>query len=311
MADTLVEQMFENRNQSEQGRIVKTLEMLTIVDTGTVLGINAAGRATVASNKAVGGQQVIYHDIEVIGIGNPRGGFMVDGTGATCLIFVPRSSVPNVGDQKIAWDALPFDSRGAKALPITNCTQLTTTALFDSSGDFHLFTENYAFDFSPKLVKYSQDGLVAYVDNTTKLYMRRKMSESGEIVYVVDDVGIQKTYTASDKKLQCTQTITDTSVDFAVGTGTPTQDAETGELTFPKNFRLSLANGTCTLSQVDDQDTSLFSIAIDDTGALTISAAKDISISSDKDVNVSCANANVTATTKVTLSGANGVVEIT
>lgn len=270
--------------QSEQEFITNVIGSLALIDTGIIQSIDNKGRATISANRALAGEQVVYRDVEIIGIGNAYGGLTIDGTGASCLIFVPRTTVRNVRDQEISWDAPAYSKNGVKALPITNAEGLGIDVHFDPEGGLHIVTkDHYLIDLTPKQVRYTQDGFVISINDTNNIYLRRRNEESGEFIYTLTDAGSTEEFTSLDKTLHYKKSITDTQVQLEVGMGTPSAGSEEDEWgnkipVYPNTYKLSFIGGQCNITHVDDQGEALTTVTIGVDGGLTVSTPADVSL---------------------------------
>lgn len=284
MTNETVDKLFETEFTSRQKLTSEAVDMLTLIDTGIILSVDVNGRAKVASNKALGSHRVIYENVEVIGIGNNKGGFIVDGVNCTCLILAPRTPVEDVSDQKISLRAPAYDKRGVKALPITNGYSTDMRVLIDDAGDFHItLMDKYHLDFTHEKIIYQDAGWGISLGTAGELFVNRKTTESGLFEYSLSDAGLIKSYTGKNKDFVIKAKITDTSAELEVGMGTPSEGSEEDDWgnklpVYPNTYKLSFTGGQCSISHVDDQGEELTTITIGVDGGLTVSTPADVSL---------------------------------
>lgn len=259
---------------------------------------------------------------------------MVDGVNCSCLVLVPRTPTPDIDTQKIAFNSPLYDKRGMKALPITNCYNSQIRVSIDSSGSFHILSKDiYDITFQEDNFSYTDGTWVVSLGAAGKLYIRRQDTEtaSGAYEYALDSSGFTESYTSVDEKLYWEKAVTDTGVAFTVSMGTPSDGSETDEWdepikVRPNNYKLSFAEGACTLAHTDTDGKELTTVTIGTDGsisistpagislstddALSITTSADVEVSADGDVTVTGNNVSVTAKTKATINGPNGSVEI-
>jgi len=319
MASEAIERYLPTLLQSEQDRIVDTVGMLTILDTGVVKEVDNLGRATVISNRIIAGRAVVYDNVEVIGLGNKAAGFFADATGCSCLILVPRSSVPDINSGIVDWNTPVYSKNGVKALPITNTYSANMRVGFTSEGTFSISTDNYLVTMDEANVKYTTEGLVLSINDDKELYLYRRTSASGPYEYKLSDQGIDSQFTSADSSLQVQQHINsiqdNNQVVLQVGMGTPTEGSETDRWgnkipIYPNTFKIQFTQGKCIISHTDGNETTYNKIEIGTDGTLSITTPADVSVATEGNVSVQ-ASKDATVTAKsITLTGTNGKVEI-
>lgn len=259
-------------------QFVDNMEMLSIIDVGTIKSINAAGRATVQSSRIIGTGPVIFTDVEVIGIGNSHGGFIADGTGNACLILVPRANMPDVSSLQVNWSSLPFSKDGVKALPITNGASCDVTTGFTSEGTLYISTKGYNIAFSTDLVSFTKEGFSATLKvSSSSLQLFRHTNNSGTLLYTIDDEGIYFSMVNKDGDSKYVfQLSDDGSLNISHVQPGSSQDTVLNEFKVAKD-------GTMTISLKKD-------LKIETEGDMQLVSKGDMSISADKGLKLKAQN---------------------
>lgn len=191
-------EFLENMLRGPNDEIIDRLSMTCIVDLGIIESIDVNGRATVKSFRMVGDQQVVFSDVEVIGIGNLYGGITAYGGGGVCLILAPKTCMPVLSDGKINTSAVPFSKDGIKALPITNCQGLNTLVQFAADGSFIIQNDESTITISKDLISVTTDaGFVGSLSTGTDLLLSRRTAVSGIYQYTLTDNGEVKSFVNS------------------------------------------------------------------------------------------------------------------
>lgn len=250
----------ESLFRTENDQFADNLSMLYIIDVGTIVSIDANNRATVNTSRMIGGSIAQLKDIEVIGLGNNNGAFMVDGNNCACLILAPRTCMPNVRNTKINLTANPYDKGGIKALPISNGASMAVRATFTSEGSLTIVTDGYMVCFEKERIACTGvNGFTISLDDEGELYFYRKTEQSGELSYKIDDTGIIGSFTNSEN----------TSIyDYSL--------LNTGVLTL-----------THKQPQAGQDPIILNQVSVNDDGSLSITASDKIKITIDADGNIS------------------------
>lgn len=176
-------------------QFVDTLNMLMIIDLGIIESIDVNGRATVTLSKIRNGSPVQLKDIEVIGFGNNNGAFTVDGAGCPCLLFAPRTTMPNLKDAKVDWAAPAYSKGGIKALPISNGRDLLVNACFSSDGSLNISSDNYLLNFGKDLISLIEKiGLSVQITPTGDIQLYRRTEQSGIFRFTLSDSGISSSF---------------------------------------------------------------------------------------------------------------------
>lgn len=183
-------------------QFVDTLNMLMVIDLGIIESIDVNGRATVTLSKIRNGSPVQLKDIEVIGFGNNNGAFTVDGAGCPCLLFAPRTTMPNLKDAKVDWSAPAYSKGGIKALPISNGRDLLVNACFSSDGSLNISSDNYLLNFGKDLISFIEKiGLSVQITPAGDIQLYRRTEQSGIFRFTLSDSGISSSFKNSQGQL--------------------------------------------------------------------------------------------------------------
>ena len=284
-------EFLENMLRGPNDEIIDRLSMTCIVDLGIIESIDVNGRATVKSFRMVGDQQVVFSDVEVIGIGNLYGGITAYGGGGVCLILAPKTCMPVLSDGKINTSAVPFSKDGIKALPITNCQGLNTLVQFAADGSFIIQNDESTITISKDLVSISTDsGFVGSLSMGTDLLLSRRTAVSGIYQYTLTDNGEVKSFVNSAGDSQYIfQLLDDGSYTITHNKLVPNQDPEV-------------------LNQIQIKKNGATTITLPSEASLSIDADGNISVSTKGNISVSASGAN--SSVSVNASGNNSAVTI-
>lgn len=276
MASNTDIEYYKSLFQSPVDAVIDVLEMLILVDIGIIQNIDANGRASVLTTKISNGVPFVLTDIEVIGIGNQHGAFTVDGGGCTCLLFAPRTNIPDLKSTDIDITTPAFSNVGVKALPISNGRDLTVNACFNAEGTLTISTDKYQLCFAEDSVRYTSKGLCIKIDENNTLYLYRRNTDSGTFSLTLDDEGVVTEFTNKDNTSKYTFTLSDDGLleISHIKPGTE-EDTELNRIAIDKDGALSLS--------VADK----FTISIDKDGILQFETEGDIIISSKGDISMS------------------------
>ena len=285
---------FETLFRTPADQFIDTLDMLLLVDVGIIVEVDVNGRATVSLSKVKDGTSILLQDIEVISFGNNNGGFTVNGAGCPCLIFAPRTTMPNLKEGKVDWGAPAFSKGGIKALPISNGRDLIVNACFSSDGTFNIITDTYSLSFNKDLISTTvQSGLSTQINNAGEISVYRRTENSGILRFSISDGGI----TFSFRNLQNTSLyeyslLDDGSFDIV--------HKKPGDSEKILNRITISEDGSVAISAPGN-----ISIGIDAEGKLTISTGSDVSLTTKGGINISSdGNVSVSASS-VNINGGN------
>lgn len=284
---------FRTLFRSENEAFANILDMFMLIDIGTVTSIEANNRVTIQSCKIIGGTPVTFSDVEVIGIGNHHGGIMSCSVGSTCLLFVPRTTMPDINNQKINMGAALYSKDGIKALPITNGNDADVLMSVGSEGNLNIKTDTYTWVFSKDSISLLTEAGLTYQiasDSSYLLYRYTADSDgnptSGKFWQQVDNNGYELCYITKAKDSKTTFTLKDDGtinlVHIKPASSTSEQDEVLGSISLAADGGISIVGPTKNVT-----------IGIDNTGAITISTDKDISVSTDGNIALSASKLDV------------------
>jgi hypothetical protein len=251
-ADTL-QAFFKNKREA----FLNILDSIVILDIGVIDGVDLKGRAHVTSSTFLNNRPIIYEDAEVIYPGNANGCYMTNCVGMACLIFLPKSCMPNTSDLKLRIGATSYNRDGVKVMPIGNGSKNKVRTLFSEDGVFNLLGQIYSIQCTAGGVTFQRDdGTTALtVDETGQLYVTRQTNE-GTLNINIEDTGITKTWLSKNKDVLWTDTLnTDGSRSFVQ-------------------------------TNPNDPDNPLSSVTIAADGTISILTAKDINLESQGDTGI-------------------------
>lgn len=288
---------------------ISTLEMLTLIDIGIIQDIDVNGRASILTTKSVNGAPFILHDVEVLGIGNRFGAFTAAGAGNTCLLFIPKSNIPDVRDMGIDIASPPFSSSGAKALPISNGRELLVNAYFNSEGTFSISTDRYQLSFTETSLSYNAQGLCISIDKDNKIYAYRRSEKSGIYELTLDDSGYEASFTNTDGDSKYTFSLQD-SGELEITHTRPESSGEDKKLN-----SISIAkDGTLSITSSDKLTLTISpegAISIDTEGDVGIKTKGSMSLTSTKDFSLtSQGGVSISAHGKLEMKSTDGVVDL-
>ena len=272
---------FESIFRTPTRQFTDTLDMLSLIDIGTIDSVDVNGRATVTLNRVARGAPIQLKDIEVISIGNNSGAFTVDGSGCACLLFAPKTTIPNTKERKVDWTSPSYSKGGIKALPISNGRDLLVNACFSSDGSLNVSTADYSLNFSKDLVSLTeQSGLSMQVNKDSEISIYRRTQQSGILRFSVTNEGVYFSFS----------NMQDTSV-----------------------YRGQLQDsGIFTFSHVKpgSEEKVLNEISIADDGSFTITAPGNISVSIGTDGNITLETDGTINMSASSINFNNGHLEI-
>lgn len=269
------------RNDTKQ--FTDTLDMLVLVDIGTIEDIDVNGRATVVLNKVQGRNPIRLKDIEVIYPGNNVSALTISCAGGACLLFAPSSTIPDIQENAVDWSAPSYSKRGIKALPISNGNGALIRANFSSAGSLDIATKDYTLSMDESTVSFGMAGSISkQIDNKGNIYFRRKTENSGLLKASVTDSGVS---------------ITSGNVD------------NTSVYSFD-----SPSDGSLKITHVkpgSDEDEILNEVVIQDDGSVSITAPGNISLTISKEGDISLATDGKIAVKATSISFNDDHLEIT
>lgn len=219
ISDRILQASFRN----ERDQFAQTLQSFVLIDIGTITSVSKEGRAEVQTNIFVGDQQVVYQNAEVIYPGNQGGGYTSAVAGTSCLIFMPRSCMPDITSQLVQFGSAVYDKAGVKVMPIANGSTNAVKTMFSTLGAFSIYSPAYSLTFTEDTVTLQRtDGNVSItMDQEGSLYVEYLNSLGNELQYIIDKTGIHKQWVSQDKAVIWSDTLNaDGSRSFVQSDGT-------------------------------------------------------------------------------------------
>lgn len=247
ISDRILQAGFRN----ERDQFAQTLQSFVLIDIGTITSVSKEGRAEVRTNIFVGDQQVVYQNAEVIYPGNQGGGYTSAVAGTSCLIFMPRSCMPDITSQLVQFGSAVYDKAGVKVMPIANGSTNAVKTVFSTLGAFSIYSPAYSLTFTEDTVTLQRtDGNVSItMDQEGSLYVEYLNDLGNELQYIIDKTGIHKQWVSQDKSVVWTDSLE------ANGSRTfvqKVQDSETASITIDTEGNMNINGKTINLNG-DDQ----------------------------------------------------------
>lgn len=235
---------------NKKDMFLQMLSSFIILDVGTIEALDEKGRAKVVSSTFINGKPIIYDDAEVIFPGNANGTYACNPMNMACLIFIPRSCMPNVDDLKLRLNAPSYNRDGVKAMPIGNGTANTVQALFSDGGYYTIANQVFTAQVTDDtFVLERSDGVLSItIDGEGQAYVTYN-TDNGVYSKSLEDGKITTTWTNAGGDVRWTDTLE--------------------------------SDGSRTLVQKDPTDDSadpLFSLSIAADGTLSVTMAKGITL---------------------------------
>lgn len=247
ISDRILQAGFRN----ERDQFAQTLQSFVLIDIGTITSVSKEGRAEVRTNIFVGDQQVVYQNAEVIYPGNQGGGYTAAVAGTSCLIFMPRSCMPDITSQLVQFGSAVYDKAGVKVMPIANGSTNAVKTVFSTLGAFSIYSPAYSLTFTEDTITLQRtDGNVSItMDQEGSLYIEYLNSLGNELQYIIDKTGIHKQWVSQDKSVVWIDSLeADGSRTFVQ----KVQDSETANITVDTEGNVSVTGKTINLNG-DDQ----------------------------------------------------------
>lgn len=286
ISDRILQAGFRN----ERDQFAQTLQSFVIIDIGTIVSVSKEGRAEVQTNIFVGDKQVVYQNAEVIYPGNQGGGYTSAVAGTTCLIFMPRSCMPDITSQVVQFGSAVYDKAGVKVMPIANGSTGAVKTVFSTLGTFSIYSPDYSLSFNKdSIILQRTDGNVSItMDQKGSLYIEYMNDAGNELQYIIDESGIHKQWLSQNKDVLWTDTLN------ADGSRSFVQTDATDEEADPLFSITIAADGTASLGL---------------TKGLTLETA-DALVLKGKTVSIESTDGDTTITTDGVFNVNNGNLEV-
>ncbi|MBO5921205.1 MAG: hypothetical protein J6Q48_02315 [Bacteroidaceae bacterium] len=250
--------------KNEREKFLNILDSIIILDIGTIEYVSPEGRATAVSSSFIDSKPITYADAEVIYPGNNYGCHQAACPGMACLIFLPKSCMPNVSDLKLRVGATSYNRDGVKVMPIGNGSNNNVSTVFSEGGNLSILGQEYSIVYGADSVTFQrEDGTTALtIDGTGQMYVSRQ-TNTGTLNINIEDTGVTKTWLSQNRDVLWTDTLNPDG---------------------SRSFIQSNPN--------DSEADPLFSMTIGADGTLTVNTASNINVSTTGDASVT-ADGNV------------------
>lgn len=244
--------------KNEREKFLNILDSIIILDIGTIEYVSPEGRATAVSSSFIDSKPITYDDAEVIYPGNNYGCHQAACPGMACLIFLPKSCMPNVSDLKLRVGATSYNRDGVKVMPIGNGSNNKVSTVFSEGGNYSIIGQEYSVVYGTDSITFQrEDGTTALtIDGTGQMYLSRN-TNTGTLNVNIEDTGITKTWLSQNKNVLWTDILN------------------------PDGSRSFVQRNP------NNDDDPLFSMTIGADGVLSINTAANISVNTKGDASVS------------------------
>lgn len=283
---------FDSLFRTPTDSVIDVLDMLSLIDIGIIQEVDANGRASVLTSKICNGTPYVLTDVEVLGIGNSFGAFTVNGGGCTCLLFAPRTNIPDVRNKDIDVTTPVFSSSGVKALPISNGRNLEVNAYFNAEGTLCVDAGKYQLTIASSYIGFDSGYMCIKINNENTVYVYRRTEQSGIFEFTLGDKGLVSEFTNSKGSSKYTYSLSDG-----------------GAISFVHAQPGGGGEEDTVLNQIDIEDDGSVTISTPDKITITISAEGVVNLSTTGAVTIESTDDELTLKGKsVTIEGTEGEV---
>lgn len=189
--------------KNERERFLNILDSVVILDIGVIDVINENGRAHVTSSTFIKNRPVVYEDAEIIYPGNVNGSYATDCTGTACLIFIPKSCMPDTANLKLYIGSTSYNRSGVKVMPIGNGANDTVQTVFSNGGEYNIVGQIYSVQFTGADVTFQRnDGRTSLtVDCEGQVYLSYH-TNNGTYLINIEDGHITSSWLSKDKDVE-------------------------------------------------------------------------------------------------------------
>ena len=289
---------------------ISTLRSVGLVDIGHIKKYEpSTGKAQVIMFNVIEGMQQVLYGVEVLFPGNAANGLRGDIINAPCIVFYPRAVVRSFRDNKVSTTATPYDSSGAKCIPLSTCSNKDVRIGFDASGHFYINTDAFRVSVSEDNILFANsDNSIQYMLSETGL----SRNEGYEHETHGEDGSINLYYEMTDGKVAYRMSYkpdgTYTVQRYAYEAWTPEQHDNPDLYTNYTWTDTYTADGKREMKQVASNGDVLNDIVFASDGTLTISQTKaknTITLSQNGKVTIkSKGDTTIEATGKISLQAA-------
>lgn len=275
--ESIADELLGDALRSSYDRFVSSLGAFTLIDVGSIDFVDGEGRAQITSCRFTQGEHLIYRNVEVVYPGNARGAYKTLASGSACLIFIPYTCMPNVGNKEFRPGAAPYCRDGIKAMPISNGQDLSVNTLFDDAGEFGINSENWSLLFGDQVIELTQDSVLSVSKGIGgELYLSYNPKNGSKLRVSITEDGIIKNYESSDGSSKWSSVLSE--------------------------------DGTLTLIHLDSNDEEINKVEIASDGTLNLFTKNDIEAEVEGDISIKAKqDVNVDVDGKVVVDNATGI----
>lgn len=270
--------------KNERERFLNILDSVVILDIGVIDVINENGRAHVTSSTFIKNHPVVYEDAEIIYPGNVNGSYAIDCTGTACLIFIPKSCMPDTANLKLYIGSTSYNRSGVKVMPIGNGANDTVQTVFSNGGEYNIVGQIYSVQFTGADVTFQRnDGRTSLtVDCEGQVYLSYH-TNNGTYLINIEDGHITSSWLSKEKDVEWIDSLN--------------------------------SDGSRSFTQINPQqqsDNVLFSFSIAADGTVSFSTAQGLTLETQGDLVLKGANVTIDSTadgSTVNINDGNAVIE--
>lgn len=236
--------------KNEREKFLNMLESVALIDIGVIDSVDLEGKAHVTSSTFTNNRPVVYERAEIIYPGNANGCYISKCTGMACLIFLPKSCMPNVSNLELRIGATSYNRDGVKVMPIGNGTNNKVRNIFSEDGMYNILGQRYSIQFTENTVSFQRDdgSTSLTIDETGQLYVTRQ-TNTGTLNINIEDTGVTKTWLSQNKDVLWTDTYNpDGSRSFVL---TDSTDTELASITIAADGTIDVAGKKINLNGDD------------------------------------------------------------
>lgn len=260
------------------------LDSVIILDIGVIDVINENGRAHVTSSTFIKNHPVVYEDAEIIYPGNVNGSYATDCTGTACLIFIPKSCMPDTANLKLYIGSTSYNRSGVKVMPIGNGANDTVQTVFSNGGEYNIVGKIYSVQFTGADVTFQRnDGRTSLtVDCEGQVYLSYHTSD-GTYLINIENGHVTSSWLSKEKDVEWIDSLN--------------------------------SDGSRSFTQINPQqqsDNVLFSFSVAADGTVSFTTAQGLTLETQGNLVLKGANVTIDSTadnSTVNINNGNAVIE--